>query len=129
MHARSDKLKLSKQCRRCMFYSACLFYTPSVFLSLTHIRKISVQKRRILPDTSHWPPLLENSMALTQPKWPSMSFLKRLEHPASLRRWNSSFSRGCPPIVLRERNPTALRMPQPRTSFISPPVNESHRRR
>ena len=28
-----------------------------------------------LPETSHWPPLLENSMALTQPKWPRRSFL------------------------------------------------------
>ncbi|TNN65611.1 hypothetical protein EYF80_024140 [Liparis tanakae] len=57
-------------------------------------------------------------MALTQPKWPSMSFLKRLVQPAIRRRWKSSFSSGCPVSSLRDRKPTEERMPQPSCSFI-----------
>lgn len=70
------------------------------------------------PDTSHSPPLLENSMALTQPKCPSMSFLYRLVQPASLRLWNSSLMKGSPVSSLRDRKPTEERIPQPFSSFI-----------
>lgn len=70
------------------------------------------------PDTSHSPPLLENSMALTQPKCPSISFLQRLVQPASLRLWNSSFMSGSPMSSLRDRKPTEERIPQPFSSFI-----------
>lgn len=57
-------------------------------------------------------------MALTHPKCPSISFLKRLVQPASLRRWNSSFISGYPVSSLRDRKPTEERMPQPFSSFI-----------
>lgn len=60
-------------------------------------------------------------MALTQPKWPSMSFLKRLLQPASLRRWKSSFISGCPVSSLRDRKPTEERIPQPFSSFMLQP--------
>lgn len=60
-------------------------------------------------------------MALTQPKCPSISFLKRLVQPASLRLWNSSFRSGCPVSSLRDRKPTVERIPQPFSSFILSP--------
>lgn len=66
-------------------------------------------------------------MALTQPKWPSMSFLKRLLQPASLRRWKSSFMSGCPVSSLRDRKPTEERIPQPFSSFMVQPSPISKR--
>lgn len=66
-------------------------------------------------------------MALTQPKWPSMSFLKRLVQPASLRRWKSSFMSGCPVSSLRDRKPTEERIPQPFSSFMVRPSRISKR--
>lgn len=66
-------------------------------------------------------------MALTQPKWPSMSFLKRLLQPDSLRRWKSSFMSGCPVSSLRDRKPTEERIPQPFGSFMVHPSRISKR--
>ena len=65
-------------------------------------------------------------MALTQPKCPSISFLKRLVQPDSLRLWNSSFMSGCPVSSLRDRKPTEERIPQPFSSFIFHQAENTH---
>lgn len=91
------------------------------FININTLRCMQTEDMPNVPDTSHSPPLLENSIAFTHPKWPSRSFLYRLVQPASLRRWNSSFIKEWPVIFLRDRNPTDDLMPQPITSFILAP--------
>lgn len=100
-----------------------------VYLNVANVKFININTSGCLqtvdmpnvPDTSQSPPLFENSIAFTHPKWPSRSFLNRLVQPPSLRRWNSSFIRWCPVMFLRDRNPTDDLMPQPITSFILAP--------